>query len=127
MAIPTLILNGNDWTWMLNEKSIKWNRKDVDTDNTKRSPRTAKMYRKRLAVKRKISVSNLKRLTTAQIVALNAEMNRDSFTATILDAITGTAYNMTCYNSTVEAATQVYDALHNETYWADVSFNMTEM
>lgn len=126
MAKPIFKLNGHDWVWILNEKSIKWTRQDIDTENTKRSKQTAVMYRKRLATKRKLTISNVRRLTTSQIQALNAEMNRDSFTCSILDAITGTEYTMTCYNSTVEAATQVYNEAMNETYWEDITFSIIE-
>ena len=126
MAMPIFRLNGHDWVWMLNEKSIKWTRQDIDTQNTGRSKQTGAMYRKRLTVKRKLTISDVRRLTTAQIQALNAEMNRDSFTCSILDAITGAEYTMTCYNSTVEAATQVYDEVTNETYWEDISFSVIE-
>lgn len=127
MAKPIFQLNGNDWTHILNEGSIHWARNDIDTKNTGRSNVTAAMYRKRLAMKRKLTIDNVKRLTTAQIAALNAEMNRNSFTCTFLDAITGQAYTATCYNSTVESATEVWDELHNETYWEDVTFSVIEM
>lgn len=126
MAKPTLLLNGNDWTWILNTRSIKWQRNDIDSKSTGRSNLTGAMYRKRLTMKRKVAISDVKRLTTAQISALNAEMNRDSFTATVLDAITGQPYTMTCYNSTVEAATVVWDEINNETYWEDISFQLIE-
>lgn len=85
------------------------------------------MYRKRLTVKRKLTIDNVKRLTTAQIVALNAEMNRTSFTCTVLDAITGAPREMKCYNSTVESATQIYDSVNDETYWEGTSFSVIEM
>ena len=120
-------LNGNDWSWILNEKSIHWTRNDIDTENTKRSQTTGKMKRKRLSVERKLRFDNLKRLTTEQLVALNAEMNRDSFTCTILDAITGGEYTMECYNSTVEATTQVYDEIEDEVFWEDITFPVIEM
>lgn len=124
---PVLLLNGNDWTWILKEKSIQWARNDIDTQSTGRSQLTGALYRKRLTVKRKLTFSGLRRMTTAQLAALNAEMNRDTFTCTVLDAITGAARTMTCYNSAVEAATLVYDSNNNETYWEDVTFSAIEV
>ena len=127
MAKPVFLLNGNDWTSILNEGSIHWARNDIDTANTGRSKLTGAMYRKRLTMKRKLTIDNVKRLTTAQMAALNAEMNRNSFTCTFLDAITGQPYTATCYNSTVESATEVWDEINNETYWEDVTFSVIEM
>lgn len=123
---PVFKLNGNDWTHILNENSIHWTRNDIDTDNTARSNLTGALYRKRLVMKRKLTIDNVKRLTTEQLVALNAEMNHDSFTCTFVDAITGTEYTMGCYNSTVEATTQVYDELHDLIYWEDAKFTVIE-
>lgn len=124
---PVLELNGNDWTWILNEKSIHWTRNDIDTQSTGRSNLTAKMYRKRLATKRKLSFDNIKRLTTDQLVALNAELNRDTFTCAVIDGITGTKRTMICYNSSVEAATQIYDDINDEIYWEDIKFSAIEV
>lgn len=124
---PVFKLNGNDWLWILNEGSIKWSRQDLDTENTGRSNITGQMYRKRLRVPRKLTVENVKRLTTAQIAALNAEMDRETFTCTIIDAITGAERTMTCYNSTVEAATQVWDDVNDELYWENATFSVIEV
>lgn len=123
---PVFELNGNDWTWILNEKSIHWERNDIDTQATGRSNLTGELYRKRLVTKRKLKISDIKRLTTPQLVALNEEMNRDSFTCTVLDAITGQPRAMQCYNSAVEAATMCWDDVNNETYWEDISFSVIE-
>lgn len=124
---PVFKLNGNDYTYLLKEGAIHWSRNDIDTDKTTRSKINGEMYRKRLTMKRKLTIDNIKRLTTAQLVAINTEMNRDSFTCTVVDAITGQPYTMTCYNSTVEAATQIYDAKANDIYWTDCRFSVIEM
>lgn len=124
---PLFKLNGNDYTYLLKEGAIAWTRNDIDTEQTTRSKINGEMYRKRLTTKRKLTIDKIKRLTTAQLAALNAEMNRDSFTCTFIDAITGQAYTATCYNSTVEAATQIYDPVNDDIYWENCRFSVIEM
>lgn len=125
---PVFKLNGNNWLWILNENSIHWSRNDLDSENTGRSELTGEMARKRITSdpKRKLTIDNIKRLTTSELAALNAEMNREFFTCTIIDGITGAERTMTCYNSTVEAATQVWDELTDELYWDDITFPIIE-
>lgn len=126
MAIPTLKINGRDWTWILLENSIKWSRNDLDSDKAGRTL-DGKMHRNRVAIKRKIEISGCKRLTTQQMALLNQDIMPETVTVSFLDAITGAVYTGTFYGSTVNAAIMSYDPLYNETYWEDYSFNLTEV
>ena len=99
-----------DLTSLLVEGGLKWSRNDIDSELTKRSKLTAKMYRKRLAVKRKLSVA-CKRMTTTEIHELNQA---------ILPVVT-----KDFYGSSVDATTQI--SIGDETYWDGVGFNIIEM
>lgn len=59
-----------DFTAYIVEGGIQWSRNDIDSKLTKRSNLTAKMYRKRLAIKRKLTVT-CRRMTTAECHELN--------------------------------------------------------
>lgn len=122
---PILKFDGVDFTWILGEGGIKWSRNDLDSQKTGRNL-NGEMGRKRVAVKRKLVFDNCKRMTTAQIRALNAAIYPPMLRVTFLDAITGEPYTGTFYGSTVEATTQIYDAASDETYWDGASFSLIE-
>nr|DAG01713.1 MAG TPA: hypothetical protein [Siphoviridae sp. ctSMg55] len=83
------------------------------------------MHRTRVTIKRKLSVS-CAMMTTEQMVSLNKALFPQFITATFLDPITGGYYTGTFYGSTVQATTQIYDDVDNETYWTDTTFNLIE-
>lgn len=122
---PVLKFDGVDFTWILGEGGIRWSRNDLDSAKTGRNL-SGHMNRTRVAVKRKLVISNCKRLTTAQIKALNAAIYPPMIRVTFLDAITGVEYTGTFYGSSVEATTQIYDDVTDETYWVGTSFSLIE-
>lgn len=113
-----------DLTHLLVEGGLKWSRNDIDSELTKRSKLTAKMYRKRLAVKRKLSVS-CRRMTTAEIKELNQAILPEKISVTYLDPLEGQVVTKDFYGSSVDATTQI--TMGDETYWDGVSFNIIEM
>lgn len=123
---PVLKINNVDFTSYLNEDSIKWSRNDLDSDSSGRTL-DGKMHRSRVAVKRKIEVSNIKRLTVSQMSALNAALLPQTISVSFIDPIAGGLYTGTFYGSTVSATTQFYDEYRDEIYWHDVSFNLIEI
>lgn len=113
-----------DLTSLLVEGGLKWSRNDIDSELTKRSKLTAKMYRKRLAVKRKLSVT-CKRMTTAEVKELNQAILPEKISVTYLDPLEGQVVTKDFYGSSVDATTQI--TIGDEVYWDGVSFNIIEM
>lgn len=113
-----------DLTSLLVEGGLKWSRNDIDSELTKRSKLTAKMYRKRLAVKRKLSVS-CRRMTTAEVKELNQAILPEKISVTYLDPLEGQVVTKDFYGSSVDATTQI--TMGDEVYWDGVSFNIIEM
>ena len=81
------------------------------------------MHRKRLAVKRKLSVKCM-RMNTETMIALNTALLPETVQITFLDAIEGVV-TKTFYGSTVEATTQTTEG--DETYWENTSFKLIEV
>ena len=117
-------VGGKDFTRFLEEGGIKWSRNDVDSELTKRSKLTAKMYRKRLATKRKLSIT-CKRMTTAEVHELNQAILPEKISVTYLDPLEGQVVTKEFYGSSVDATTQI--SMGDETYWDGVGFNIIEM
>lgn len=116
-------IDGVDFTHLLPESAIGWSRNDIDTQKTARSTLDAKMHRKRLAVKRKLSVKCM-RMNTETMIALNTALLPETVQITFLDAIEGVV-TKTFYGSTVEATTQTTEG--DETYWENTSFKLIEV
>lgn len=119
-----LKIGDKDFTRLLTEGGLKWSRNDIDSELTKRSKLTAKMYRKRLAVKRKLSVS-CKRMTTAEVKELNQAILPEKISVTYLDPLEGQVVTKDFYGSSADATTQI--TMGDEVYWDGVSFNIIEM
>lgn len=116
-------IDGKDFTYLLPESSIGWSRNDIDTKKTGRSTLDAKMYRKRLAVKRKLNIT-CRRMSTADMISLNKALLPETVQITFLDAIEGEV-TKTFYGSSVEATTQI--VIGDETYWDGASFSLVEV
>ena len=116
-------VDGVDFTYLIPEGSIGWSRNDIDTKKTARSTLDAKMYRKRLAVKRKLNIT-CRRMSTEDMIALNKAILPETVQITFLDAIDGEV-TKTFYGSSVEATTQV--VIGDETYWDGTSFSLVEV
>lgn len=125
MAKPVFIIDGVDYTWILGAGGIKWTRNDLDSDKTVRTL-DGTMQRTRITTKRKLSISKCKRMTTAQLSQLNNALFPTFIQVTFLDAITGAPYTGTFYGSSVEATTQIYDDVADETYWENTTFSLIE-
>lgn len=113
-----------DFSSLVAEGGIVWSRNDIDSKLTKRSNLTAKMYRKRLAIKRKLQITCL-RMTLAECHALNQAICPETIRVTFLDPLEGAVVTKQFYGSSIECATQVSEG--DETYFDNVSFSLIEM
>lgn len=114
-------IDSQDFTHLVEEGGLRWSRNDLDAPNAGRSL-DGVMQRKRVAAKRKLSVSCL-RMDTETIMGLNKALYPQFIQVTYLDPIDGVT-TRTFYGSTVEAATQT--VIDGETYWDGTSFALIE-
>ena len=122
---PVFKIDGVDFSWILNEGSISWSRNDLDSEKTQRAM-NGDLMRNRIAVKRKLKISNCKRMTTEEIKSLNDALYPPLIQIETLDPLAGGAYTGTFYGSTVESTMQVYDSVADETYWENTAFSLTQ-
>lgn len=123
---PLFDIDDVDFSWILGEDGIQITRNDIDTAKTTRSRVTGDMYRKRLTSKRKLNVGNCRRMTTAQIAALTNALDKDTVYIRYLD-FSGEIRRSKFYGSTVDATTQAYDPVADETYWNNTTFSLIEV
>ena len=118
------MVGDEDFSDIVAAGGIKWSRNDIDSAKTSRSKLDAKMHRKRLAIKRKLSVSCM-RMGVDRMKALNAAIMPETVSVTFLDPIAGEHITRTFYGSTVEATTQI--TVGDDVYWDGTSFNLIEV
>lgn len=106
---------------MIGEGGIRWSRNDLDAEGAGRSL-DGVMQRKRVAVKRKLTISCV-RLDTQSMMELNRALYPQFITVTFLDPIEGIV-TRSFYGSSVEATTQV--VIEGKTYWEGTSFSLIE-
>ena len=116
-------IGDKDFTHLVLEGAIAWSRNDIDSSSTGRSQLDATMIRKRLAIKRKLTVK-CRRMDMATLIALNQALLPETIQVTYLDAIVGET-TKTFYGSSVEATTQI--TIGDETYWENTSFSLIEV
>lgn len=122
---PVFKIDGVDFSWILNEGSISWSRNDLDSDKTNRMM-NGDMFRSRIAVKRKLKLSNLRRMNTAQIKSLNDALYPPLIRIEVTDPLAGGVFTGTFYGSTVESTMQVYDRVADDIYWENTAFSLTQ-
>lgn len=120
---PIFIINGHDYTRLLDNEGLKPVRNDVDADGSGRSYLDALMYRSRMARKLKWTVAFL-RLDAETMKQLEDDMDADYLTITMLDPRTNTQTEKTYYCSTINEGIQRRVA--GQTVYDGVTFNITE-
>lgn len=113
-----------DFSDIVGAGGIKWSRNDIDSAKTGRSKLDAQMHRKRLAIKRKLSVSCLS-MGISRMKELNAAIMPETVSVTFLDPIAGEPITRTFYGSTVEATTLI--TVGDDVRWDSTSFNLIEV
>lgn len=120
MAKEILVINGHDWSRLIEYKGYGWSRNDLDSADTGR-PKTGLMRRDKVGTKRKLTFKTMpaSRETLAQ---LDDDLSQKFFSATYLDlhgVMTKTFY---CTEFSLSLA-QVGDDYED---WQSASFNMIE-
>ena len=120
MATEVLIINGHDWSGLIESKGYGWTRNDLHSDQTKR-PKNGVMRRDKIGSKRKLSFTTMpaSRETLAQ---LDDDLSATFFDATYLD-LHG-VMTRTFYCTSFE--TSLSDVRDGVESWLSASFSMVE-
>lgn len=120
MAKEVLIINGHDWSSLIQGKGYGWTRNDLDSDQTKR-PKNGVMRRDKVATKRKLSFTTMP-APREKLAQLDDDLSETFFDATFLDlhgVMTRTFYCTSFETSLAEAGGD------HET-WLSATFSMIE-
>ena len=83
MAKEILIINGHDWSGLIQRKGYGWTRNDLDSDQTTR-PKNGVMRRNKIGTKRKLSFTTLP-ASRETLARLDDDLSDTFFDATYLD------------------------------------------
>lgn len=115
-----LIINGHDWSSIVQRKGYGWTRNDLDSENTKR-PKNGVLRREKIGTKRKLSFTTMP--VSREILAqLDDDLSDTFFDATYLDLhgpMTRTFYCTSFETTLAEAADGNED-------WESATFNIIE-
>lgn len=120
---PMLKINGHDYTEYLAVDGLKPSANDLDKEGAGRNLLNGKMYRKRLGVWDKWTVS-FNRISAEVLVQLRADMNRAFVDVTLLDPATNNYSTKSYYSATINEGIQRY--VEGETKYDGVTFDITE-
>ena len=83
MAKEVLIINGHDWSGLIQSKGYGWTRNDLDSDQTKR-PKNGVLRRVKIGTKRKLSFTTMP-APRGKLAQLDDDLSDTFFQATYLD------------------------------------------
>lgn len=119
------IVGAEDFSDIVVAGGLKVSRNDIDSPKTGRSKMNAKMHRKRLAIKRKLSVTCL-RMNNARMAALADALMPETIKVRFIDPYSGgVAVEKEFYGSSVESTTLV--TIGDDVYWDGTTFNLIEV
>lgn len=110
-----------DITSLILVGKLTWEKNDIDGSDAGRTL-DGQMHRKRVASKRKMSIT-CKRMTTAQLQALAAALAPEYVDVTFLDPELGVA-TKTFYSSQITAV--AWATVGETTYWDNAQFSLIE-
>ena len=120
MAREVLVINGHDWSSIIQGKGYGWTRNDLDSSQTKR-PKNGLMRRDKVGTKRKLSFTTMP-APREKLAQLDDDLSQTFFDVTYLDlhgVMTRTFYCTSFETSLAEAAEGHED-------WESASFNIIE-
>lgn len=120
MATEILIINGHDWSSLVQRKGYGWTRNDLDTDSTTRT-KDGTMRRDKITTKRKLSFTTIP-TTRDKLARLDDDLSETFFDVTFLDLhgpMTRTFY-CTSFETTLEEAADGHED------WGQATFNIIE-
>ena len=122
---PIFKIGNHDYTKYLLEDGLKPSRNDLDSEESGRDLVTGYMYRSRIAVKKKWTVSFC-RLSSDIMSQLINDMDKTFVQITMLDSKTKTQTIKTYYTSTINEGIQRYIKSSDTVVYDGVTFDITE-
>lgn len=120
MTQEILIINGHDWSYLIQRKGYGWTRNDLDTDNTKR-PKNGVLRREKIGTKRKLSFTTMP-ASRETLAKLDDDLSETFFDATFLD-LHG-VMTRTFYCTSFDTTLAEYADGHED--WESATFNIIE-
>lgn len=120
MAAEILIINGHDWSYLVQRKGYGWTRNDLDSGQTKR-PKNGVMRRDKIGTKRKLAFTTMP-APRETLAKLDDDLSATFFDATFLDlhgTMTRTFYCTSFETSLAETADGHED-------WESATFSIIE-
>ena len=121
MAVAVFKINSVDYTSYILAGKLNWERNDIDGSSTNRAL-DGTMYRSRIAVKRKMTIT-CKRLSTEQLQSLAAALSPMFVDVTYLDPELGEV-TKPFYSSQITSA--AWGTVGGTTYWDSAQFSLVE-
>lgn len=120
MAKEVLIINGHDWSRLIEAKGYGWTRNDLDSADTGR-PKSGLMRRDKVATKRKLTFKTMP-ASREKLAMLDDDLSQTFFDATYLDlhGIMTKTFYCTAFETSVEEVGEDYEK------WMSASFNIVE-
>ena len=117
------IIDGVDYAKYIEKNGLRWSRNDLDDAEAGRTL-DGVMHRRRVAIKRKLSVRLIDGLTQEVMRGICEAIEPEYVPITFVDPRLGETTKL-FYGSSVEAATQV--SRGGEVYWSGGSFSLIEI
>lgn len=120
--VEVLVINGHDYSRLVERRGVSWKRNDLDSDKTKRT-KAGTMRRDKLTQKRSISYKILPIATQDELAQLDDDLSAETFSARYLD-LHG-VQTRTFYCSSFSA--NLDEVNGGENSWSGGAFNMIEV
>ena len=82
--MEVLVINGHDYSHLVQRKGMNWKRNDLDSEQTKRT-KDGKMRRDKITTKRTVQYAILPSATQAELAMLDDDLSKTTFSAKYLD------------------------------------------
>lgn len=123
MSRPILILGETDFTEDV--LSIAPSNNDLDADGSGRDIHSGEMFRTKVADKDALEIAMM-RMSAATAAALTQALDGNFLSVTYLKPGTNTQVTKTMYCSSIKYGQQIYDKSRDDTFYAGMSFQLTE-
>ena len=122
MNLEVLVINGHDYSHIVERSGVGWKRNDLDSEQTKRT-KDGRMRRDKIATKRTVSYKIMPTVTHSELMRLDNDLSGETFSARYLD-LHG-VQTRTFYCASFSATLDEVDG--EESRWSGGSFTIIEV
>lgn len=117
-----LVINGHDYSHLIKRKGVGWKRNDLDSEQTKRT-KAGTMRRDKITTKRTVSYEIMPTATHAELMQLDDDLSRETFSARYLDlhGVQTRTFYCTSFAATID------EVDGGNAIWSGGTFNMIEV